>query len=167
MAGVIQPVEWKESVETLYAMYCEEQDLPRRQRLQALWLVRQGRRVTEAARESGIGRRTLTRWLEWYRSGGLIEVLGRVPGHGATGKPSRLSEAQKAELEERCAKGQFHSSPQMRDWVEERWGVVYRPAGMDTLRRRMRIRPKVPRPQAEKADPAAQERWKKGGLPRS
>jgi transposase len=106
----------------------------------------------------------VTRWLEWNRAGGLAQVLERVPGHGARGKESRLSEVQKEELEQRCRKGQFQSSPEVRDWVEQQWGVVYRPRGMATLLRRMRIRPKVPRPQAERADPKAQERWKKGGL---
>jgi hypothetical protein len=90
MAGVIQPAEWQDSAEELYAQYCAEPEVRRRQRLQALWWVRLGRGVTQAAEESGIARRTLTRWLDWYRRGGLEEVVGRVPGHGATGKPSRL-----------------------------------------------------------------------------
>jgi transposase len=167
MAGVMEPVEWQESAEELYGQYRDELDVRRRQRLQALWLVRQGRTVTQAAREAGVGRRTLTRWLEWYRTGGLTSVLERVPGHGARGNESRLSEVQKAELERRCRKGEFRSRPEVRDWVERHWGVVYRPAGMATLLRRMKIRPKVPRPQAERADPNAQERWKKGGLLRS
>jgi DNA-binding transcriptional regulator YbjK len=57
MAGVIQAVEWQESAEELYEKYCAEQDVRRRQRLQALWLVRQGRSATQVVREAGIGRR--------------------------------------------------------------------------------------------------------------
>ncbi|MBV9775168.1 MAG: winged helix-turn-helix domain-containing protein [Gemmatimonadetes bacterium] len=163
MAGVIRRLEWSESAEELYALYQAERDLRQRQRLQALWLVRQGRTETEAAHETGIGRRTLARWLSWYRRGGLPEVLRRVPGHGAPGSEGRLTQEQQKELYDRSAAGEFRSTPQMRDWVETQWGVSYRVSGMVSVRERLKIRPKVPRPQAAKADPARQEGWKRGG----
>lgn len=164
MAGVVAAVQWEESAEDLYERYCAARDVEKRKRLQALWRVRQGETEAEAARQAGVGRRTLVRWLSWYRRGGLDEVLRRVPGHGAEGKPCWLSAAQKEELGERCSQGEFRSAPEVRDWVEEQWGVCYGSGGMYTLLARLRIHPKVPRPQAEKADPQAQEAWKKGGL---
>lgn len=45
---------------------------------------------------------------------------------------------------------------------EHEWGVHYRKSGMESVRQRLKIRPKVPRPRAEKADVVAQERWTKG-----
>jgi transposase len=151
MSRTIKKVEWKESAEELYVLYREERDLRQRQRLQALWLVRQGTRETEAAHQVGIGRRTLTRWLSWYRTDGLAEVLRRVPGYAAVGSECRLTKEQQEELIRRSATGEFRSTPQMRGWVETAWGVCYRTSGMAEVRERLGIHPKVPCPRAEKA----------------
>lgn len=162
MAGVVQAVKWQESAEQLYALYAAEREVERRKRLQALWGVRRGQTETEAARQAGIGRRTLVRWLSWYRGGGLEAVLRRVPGHGAEGKPHRLCAAQQQELRERCGRGEFRTTGEVRDWVESEWGVGYKESGMYSVLARLEIHPRVPRPRADKADPEAQEAWKKG-----
>jgi len=81
----------------------------RAKRLGALWLVRQGESVSAAAQSMGVGRRTLTRWLSWYREGGLEEVLSRVPGHGALGNECWLSLHQQQELVERAGRGEFRT----------------------------------------------------------
>lgn len=164
VSGRIEAIEWKESAEDLHERYKTERELEARKRLGALWLVRRGESVGEAARGAGVGRRTLTRWLSWYREGGLEEVLSRVPGHGAAGSECRLSERQRERLLERAGRGEFRTYEQARRWVEEEWGVEYRYKGMYALLARMGVRPKeVPRPAAEKADPEAREAWKKGG----
>jgi transposase len=49
--------------------------------------------------------------------------------------------------------------------VAEQFGVTYRPKGIYGLLRRVRCRPKVPRPIHTKADLQAQEDWKKGVAP--
>lgn len=162
MSGIVK-VEWRESADELYAHYRGERDVRRRMRLQALWLVRQGRDEVAASREVGVGRRSLQRWLGWYRAGGLNAMLDRVPGHGARGQPSRLTAAQREELLAHAAAGHFRTYDEARTWVEREWGVTYRYKGMYALLARLTVHPKVPRPQAEKADAAAQEAWKKGG----
>ena len=163
MSGVIEAVDWNESADELYARYSAERDLEARKRLGALWLVRRGESVSSAAQAAGVSRRTLTRWLGWYRRGGLEEVLSRVPGHGAVGSVCRLSERQRELLVERASLGEFRTYEEARRWVEQEWGVRYRYKGMYALLARVGVRPKVPRPAAEKADPAAQEAWKRGG----
>lgn len=163
MSGVIEAVNWKESADELYERYKAERDVEARKRLGALWSVRRGEGVTGAARAAGVSRRTLTRWLGWYRRGGLEEVLCRVPGHGAAGKECRLSERQQELLLERASLGEFRTYEEARRWVEREWGVEYRYKGMYALLARMGVRPKVPRPAAEKADPGAREAWKRGG----
>lgn len=163
MARNIGVIEWGQSADELYTLYRAEPKVGRRKRLQVLWLVRTGTEAGEAARQAGVGERSVTRWLSWYRSGGLEDVLKRVPGHGALGSQCRLTRAQQAELRERSAAGQFRTTGEARDWVAAHWGVQYREHGMYGVLSRLTIHPKVPRPQAEKADLEAQEAWKKGG----
>ena len=154
-------VAWDETAEEVEQRYRAERDLERRKRLGALWRVRAGDRVADAGR--GVGGRTVERWLAWYRIGGVAEVLRRVPGHGAVGQPHRLTAEQQAGVLDRCSAGEFRTFEEARAWVQAEYGVVYRPGGLYTALRRLGVRPKVPRPVAEKADPAAREAWRSGG----
>jgi transposase len=156
-------VAWSETTEELEGRYRAERDVERRKRLCALWRVRAGDRVAAAGRVAGVGGRTVERWLGWYRAGGLADVLRRVPGHGAVGQPHRLTAEQRAGVLARCARGEFRTFEEARAWVEVEYGVAYRPGGLYTALRRLGVRPKVPRPVAERADPAAREAWKQGG----
>lgn len=157
-------VEWAETAEELYGLYRQERDVAVRKRLHALWLVRRGDGVAAAAQQAGIGLRTLERWLGWYRLNGLQSVLGRVPGHGGKGAPGKLTTEQRAQLAERAGRGEFHTYGEASEWVRSQYGVGYSYNGIWSLLSRLEIRPKVPRPTAEKADAAVQEAFKKGGL---
>ena len=156
-------VAWTEPAEDLEQQYRAERDVERRKRLGVLWRVRVGDRIPDAGRLVGVGSRTVDRWLGWYRVGGLPEVLRRVPGHGAVGQPHRLSGPQQAELLAHAERGQFRTYEEARAWVEAEYGVAYRPGGFYTTLHRLGVHPKVPRPMAEQADPAAQEAWRTGG----
>lgn len=156
-------VAWVESAAELERQYRAERDVERRKRLGALWRVRAGDRIPDAGRVVGVGSRSVDRWLGWYRTGGLSEVLRRVPGHGAVGQPHRLSAPQREELLAHVGRGEFRTYEEARTWVEVEYGVVYRPGGFYTALHRLGVRPKVPRPVAEKADPAARAAWRAGG----
>jgi transposase len=156
-------VAWSETAEELEARYRAERDVERRKRLGALWRVRAGDRVGAAGRLAGVGERTVFRWLGWYRAEGLAGVLRRTPGHGATGQPHRLTAEQRAGLLEHAGRGEFRTYEEAREWVAAEYGVAYRPGGFYTSLRRLGVRPTVPRPVAEKADPARREAWKSGG----
>jgi transposase len=162
MGRPLQEIDWQESTEELYDGYRAERDLNRRKRLQVLWLVHQGKTAAAAATEAGVGRRTVLRWLDWYRAGGLEEVLRRVPGHGAPGATCWLSAEQQAALLARCSAGAFRTYGEAQRWVNRECGVRYRYDGIHTLLTRLGAHPKVPRPTAAKADPAVQEAWNKG-----
>ena len=145
---------------SLRERYRRERRADVRARLQGLWLVRAGRSAREAAAVLGVHERTVTRWLGWYRAGGLAAVEGRHAG--GQGAPSFLTAAQCEELAAEVATGGFRTAAEIRRWVEERWGVRYTEGGMYALLQRLRCAPKVPRPVHAKADTAAQARWKKG-----
>ena len=162
MSGVIKAVEWGETSQELYERYKVETDIKARKRLQVLWLVRTGQSARAAAKQAGVGERTVVRWLGWYREGGLDSVLERVPGHGALGAASRLSEEQRWSLVEQTAKGKFRTYEEAREWVEEEYGVTYLYKGMYSMLSRLGVHPKVPRPSSEKADPKTQQEWKRG-----
>ncbi|MDP8923051.1 MAG: helix-turn-helix domain-containing protein, partial [Chloroflexota bacterium] len=108
-----------------------------------LWLVRAGRSAREAAAVLGVHERTVTRWLEWYRAGGLAAVEGHHAG--GQGAPSFLTPAQRVELAAEVATGRFRTAAEIRAWVAERWGVTYTEGGIYALLQRLRCAPKVER----------------------
>jgi transposase len=156
-------VEWTESATELKRLYRQEKHAQRRTRLHALWLLREGQKLGQVAALLGVHYRTLQEWMAWYRQGGLQAVLGRVRGHHARGKPPYLNAVQQRALVARVALGGFRTVWEVRQWVRDRWGIAYSYDGMHNLMQQHQLRLKVPRPQAEKASPAAQEAWKKGG----
>src|ERR687893_2008505 len=158
-------VEWEaeDDAASLYARYRRERRADVRPRLHGLWLVRAGRSAREAAAVLGVHERTVTRWLGWYRAGGLAAVEGRHAG--GQGAPTLLTAEQRAALAEEVATGRIRTAAEIRRWVEERWGVRYTEGGMYALAGRLRCGPKVPRPVHAKADQRAQAR-RKGGASR-
>ena len=131
-----------------------------RTRLHALWLLRSGRRMREAASVVGIHYRTLQRWVSWYRTGGLEEVRShRMKG---LGQPRFLSEDQERELTEEVGSGRFRTGGEIREWIESEYGVSYTPGSVYSLLARLGCSPRAPRGLHEKADVKAQKSWKRG-----
>jgi transposase len=88
-----------------------------------------------------------------------------VARHRKAGKGTRarLSHEQQGALVAEAATGCFRPAAEVVAWVQEVFGVAYTVSGMHQLLRRLRCKPKIPRPLAEKASLAEQETWKKGG----
>lgn len=156
-------IDWQEDAETLGAAYRQERDPEVRPRLQALWLVRQGRSLADTAAVVGVHYRTLQTWLAWYRAGGLVAIGAHH--QAGTGRASYLTPAQQAELLAAAAGGRFFTAQDIRAWVAERFGVHYTRLGIYSLLARLGCHPKMPRPFNPRSTAAEQTAWKKGGSP--
>jgi transposase len=64
-------LDWQKSAEELKHRYQSEQHPQRRMRLQALRLLRQGKRIAEVVEVIGVHYRTVQDWVAWYRQGAL------------------------------------------------------------------------------------------------
>ncbi len=93
MGGQLK-VDWQESADQLKHLYQKEVHPRRRTRLQALWQLRLGKRIQDVVDLTGASYRRVQQWLQWYRQGGLSEVLRRVVGHHAKGKKPYLNQRQ-------------------------------------------------------------------------
>jgi transposase len=156
-------VEWasEDDAASQYARYRGERWADVRPRMHGMWLVRTGKTTRDVADVLGVDERTVQRWLAWYRAGGVAPLEERhAQGRGG---PSLLTSEQQNELADEVATGRFRTAAEIRQRVQERWGVSYTEGGMYALLGRLRCAPKVPRPVHEKADHLAQARWKKGG----
>jgi transposase len=165
MAGRGRPfvVAWRgeDDAAALKAAYGAERDAEVKPRLHALWLIRAGRRLGEVADVVGVDYRTVQRWVAWYRDGGLTVVRARHMG--GVGQAPRLTPEQQERVAREVATGRFRTAAEVRGWVAEAFRVTYTEGGMYSLLARLRLAPKVPRPVHERADPDAQDAWKKGG----
>jgi transposase len=163
MSGKPFVMTWaaEDSEAALKARYRAEADSQQRLRLHGLWLLRQGQPVAAVAAAVGVHRRTVERWVDWYRhEGGLAGV--RAHRQGGVGQPPRLTREQQEQVGDIVATGRFRTAAEIGRWIADTYGVTYRPGGVADLLRRLRCHPKVPRPLHEKADLAAQAAWKGG-----
>jgi transposase len=155
-------IDWEEDEQRLYELYKQAKAHQNRTRLQALWLLRQGRPLRQVAEIVGVHYRTLQEWVTWYRQGGVTEVLRHWHG-GHGGQERRLTSDQEAELKAKAASGEIRTIHEGVAWVKQSYGVEYSYWGMRWVFDRLELRPKVPRPRSPQASVPQQEAWKKGG----
>jgi transposase len=155
-------IDWQDEVETLGKAYRKAKDTQDRQRLQALWLIRQEKSMVETAAIVGVHPRTVQEWVAWYRRGGTEAVLAHRHG-GRRDHARRLSAEQEAELKQKADAGEIHRIEDGVVWAQERHQVEYSYWGMRHVFARLGLRRKVPRPRNPQASDAEQEAWQKGG----
>jgi transposase len=103
------------------------------QRLSAVLWSDAGRSREEIAELSGVSTRQVGDWLRIFRNKGLDELC--TPHY--RGDPGRLRPAQVERLRQEIAKGTFHNADQVRDWVQEQFGVAYSATGVKDLLHRI------------------------------
>jgi transposase len=163
MRGRKLDIDWQEDEATLHELYQQEHDHQDRRRLQTLWLLRKGYKQEEAADAVGIHRRTVQRWVAWYREGGLAEVLDRRHGGYRSRSQAKLTEEQEQALKEAAREEGFRTIWDGVAWVQKTYGVEYTYWGMRWVFERLDLKKKVPRRIAPQASEEEQEAWKKGG----
>ena len=187
MSGRPTRIDWRpeDTVEALRARYRAERDGEVSSRLQALWLLRSGRSIAETAWMIGFSRNSVSKWVMWYRSGGLPEVLGHKgrwgtarplspeqkrlrwyrrgdfpettePREARIGRPRLLSPEQERRLSDEVATGRFRTSVEIHGWIEREFGVTYAPLSIYKLLERLGCELRRPRTRQEKEDAA---RW--------
>jgi transposase len=162
MAGRKFVVAWRHTPQEVFARYRAERDGRLTPRWHGLWLLRQGRSLGETAALVGVAYRTVQEWVQWYRRGGLEEVAQHRRGGLRRVIREPLAPEQLAALVRHAATVGFATQQQAVGWAAERFGVQVTRRQMERLFRVHRLRSKVPRPLAEKADLAAQAAWKGG-----
>jgi transposase len=124
-----------------------------------------------AARLAGMDRQTLRDWVHRYNADGIAGLCNRpVPG-----RLPKLSQGQMASLKALVLRGPDPAIDRVERWrivdlcrvVEERWGVTYSETGMLRLLWSLDLSHRKTRPLHPKADPRAQEAFKKGGSSRA
>jgi transposase len=154
------PWRTEDTAEALHDRYRRESNPLVKTRLHALWLLRQDRTLQEVVTLVGVAYRSLQRWLDWYRQGGLATMCahtGRSPG-----RERWLTPAQETALCAHLAEGGTLSAVDVQTYLATTYGVTYTPGSIYTVLARLHCRPKMPRPHNPQSTDAEQAAWKKG-----
>src|SRR5919204_2695597 len=114
MRGRRLAIAWREDAGTLRELYRQERDAQIRPRLQALWLLREGRPLGEVAHVVGVHYVTAQQWVAWYRRGGLATV--RAHRRAGPGRAAWLSAEQRAPPAPPAGGGAVHTPAAPRGW---------------------------------------------------
>jgi len=163
-------VEDRHGMEELRRTARAQRDARMRMRLQGLVLARQGRTAEEIAALLDVSRRAVQQWVRRYNQSG-VEGLQRRPGQGRREKLSleeteRLCarmEAGPREDDEVCTL----RAKDVQQIVKKEFGKLYQLSGVYALLHRLGYSCLMPRPRHSKADPQAQEAFKKTSWRRS
>jgi transposase len=127
----------------------------RRERLLAVQMGLMGELGLEAiAQAVGRSRATIQTWFDTYRRGGVDALLYDARSDNP-GRPSELSGAALAELEQDLAAGRWRSVPQLQRWLAQTHGVKLALSSLYDRLGKIGARLRVPRKSHVKKDPAA------------
>jgi transposase len=128
---ILTPEQWREIERR------RKETLDRRvyQRLTAVLTVAEGKSRQEVAHLLGIGLTQLGEWLRVYRNKGL-DALCTLHYKG---DPGKLTAGQVDQLKEKVSTGCFRNSEQIRQWLQDTFGVSYTPSGVKDLLRRIGV----------------------------
>jgi len=157
-------VEPHDSIEELHTLYRTEMNARLARRIQGVWLARRGQTCPEIMVVTGAKRRTVQQWIARYNRGGIHELIDK-PRCGAPSKmPAHVEQQILKRIQAPPQSGQdfgLLNGPAIRDIIQQEFGVLYSLPGLYDWLHRMGFSYLAPRPRHEKADPQAQEAFKK------
>ena len=113
----------------------ETQDRRIYQRLTAVLAIAAGKTREEVAQLLNVSLTQLSEWLRTYRNRGL-EALCTLHYQG---DPGKLSADQVDQLKQKVSTGCFRCSDQIRQWIQDTFGVSYKPSGVKDLLKRIGV----------------------------
>jgi transposase len=135
----------------------------------AVLLYIEGRRVVDIADDLDVTRGSVNRWLQWYEAIGLDGlVTAKAPG-----APPKLSDNQRdsliAVIENGPQAAGYQSGvwtgPMVRDYIEQRYGVVYHKHNIPRLLHSLGFSLQRPRKRLARADAQKQATWLRKTFP--
>lgn len=152
------------SATQLQDYYRTEKDARLARRIQGVYLAQMGRSCPGIMAITGAARRTVQQWVARYNRGGLKELCDKP----RPGQPTRLPRDREAEFRRRLDQGPLAvdgvsvlTAPVIQRILEREFGQTYSLPGVWSLLHRLGYSYLCPRPQHERADPIAQEEFKK------
>jgi transposase len=156
------------TVAELEQRYRDAEDCVARSQWHILWLLAGGMPTAEVARVTSYGVRWIQEVARRYRDGGPAAVGDRR--HRNPGAPPLLAAAQQEALREALAgpapDGGLWTCRHVARWMSATLGRPVSPQRGWEWMRRLGFTPQHPRPRETRADPEAQDAFKKGGFVR-
>jgi transposase len=151
-------------VDQLEGRYRQARDPVARSQWQIVWLVAQGQVARQVAASTSYSTKWISTIIHRYNATGPSGIGDRR--HANPGKAPILSAQQQAALQVVLASpppdGGLWSGPKVAAWIKEQTGQAVLPQCGWAYLKRLGCVLRRPRPQHAKADPAAQETFKKG-----
>jgi transposase len=160
----IMNVREHHTAKELQTLYRTEENARLARRIQAVYLARKGLSCPEIMTVTGACRRAIQKWVYKYNKH-RIDGLRDKP---RPGQPTKLPRKAEPRFCKRIEAGPTKkdgvsvlNGPAIRRILEQEFGVLYSRQGLYDLLHRLGYSHLCPRPQHEKADPQAQEEFKK------
>jgi transposase len=133
-------------------------------RIHGVYLASKGLTCPEIIKIIGASRRTIQQWVHKYNNGGMEELKDKP----RPGQPTKLPRAMEQQFCHRIESGPSKqddvsvlNGPAIKRLLEREFGVFYSLWGVYDLLYRLGYSCLCPRPEHEKADPKAQQEFKK------
>jgi len=157
-------VKLHHTTEQLLKLYRKEPNHRFTRRIHGVYLASNGLTCPEVMKITGAARRTIQKWVQRYNKN-AIEGLKDQP---RPGQPTKLPRELEKHFCRRIESGPSEqdvvsvmNGPAIKTLLEHEYGVVYSLRGVYDLLHRLGYSCLCPRPQHEKADPRAQDAFKK------
>lgn len=139
-------------------------------RFKAIELIEEGLNQAQVARQLGVVRQTVSRWVKEKKEGG-IDALTESPIHG---KKSKMTAEQKIELERIILKGpkasgyaiDLWTAKRIRDVIKKRFGISYHKDHVWKILKQLGFSCQRPAKRALERDEEKIRSWKKKEWPR-